>query len=301
MAADRHVGRRIVRPAPHTGDPPEHCPEGAQQLWHQGVSEGRVQQLVEFAVEFGERATCPAGLLHPFHHGLQPRQLRVRERARDPPDEPLLQDLPDLEYLGQRARVVALLGQRAEGQAVDERGQRRLADVGAVAVSDLHDVEGLECLECLADGVAADAEGLHQFGLGGQGRTGPEPAVEDQLHDLALDLAAHPRLTDRARPGKRVPGAGALRPVPLGPAFAARAVVPGVVGYAPLRHAPHRTRAGHPTSHLPTGSTVNRWLTNRQLGAFQGDIGCTSGRNGIRARSLDHPHAPSYGHAAPMT
>ncbi len=112
--------------------------------------------------------------------------------------------------LGEGAGVVVVPGQGAEGQAVDEGGEGGLADVGAVAVSDLDDVEGLEGFECLADGVAADAEVLHEFGFGGQRRAGGESAVEDELHDLAL--------------------------YPAGP---------GLLG-----HAPHRTRPGRPTSHL---------------------------------------------------
>src|SRR4051794_41196825 len=53
-------------------------------------------------------------------------------------------------------------------------------------VQHLHEVQGLERLEGLAHGVAADAQVLHQLRLGGQRRARPELAVEDQLHDRAL-------------------------------------------------------------------------------------------------------------------
>lgn len=224
VAADGQLGGGVVGPAAGAGDTQEDGPEGAEELGDERVAEGGVEEFVEVAVEFGDGFARPPGRLHPVDDGRESVQFVLREGARDPSYEAVLQDLADLEDLGERGGVAVGPGEGAEGEPVDEGGEGGLADVGAVAVPDVDYVEGLQGFEGLADGVAADAEVLHQLRLGGQGRARLELAVEDELRDLALDLAAHPT---------------------LGPAPAP----------ALLRHAPHRTLAGHPTSHLRTETT----------------------------------------------
>jgi hypothetical protein len=75
----------------------------------------------------------------------------------------------------------------AEHERVGERIERAVAHIGAEPVPDLHDVHRLERLERLAHRVPADAELVHELGLGRHRIAGPEPLLDDQLLDPVLD------------------------------------------------------------------------------------------------------------------
>ena len=98
--------------------------------------------------------------------------------------------LADLDDLLEDVVVGLAAEQPAEGQALDQRGQRHAADIGAVAVPDLDDVEGAQGLDRLPDAAAAGADGLAQLGLGGQQVARLELVAQDVLLDPGDHLLA---------------------------------------------------------------------------------------------------------------
>ena len=147
VAADGQLGGGVAGPAAGAGDTYEDGPESAEELGVERVAEGGVEEFVEGAVEFGDGLARLSGRLHPVDDGRESVQLVLREGARDPSYEAVLQDLADLEDLGERGGVAVGADEGAEGEAVDEGRRGGLADIRAVAVPDVDQVEGLQGLQ----------------------------------------------------------------------------------------------------------------------------------------------------------
>ena len=96
---------------------------------------------------------------------------------------------------GEPGRQRLQLGPHHEG--LQELGRRRAADTSSTEGADLHDPEGLEISQRLADGRLAGAQVARDTGLDDPGPRGV-PAIEDRLEQVILDLVAQHAARDRA-------------------------------------------------------------------------------------------------------
>src|SRR5690606_156465 len=168
-------------------------PEGRGELPDEVVAERGDEQGVEGAVGLDEAvALAGARLAHLVDERRQPVDLLAAEGFHKPFRHAAFEQLAHLDEVAQHLEVVVRAEQTAEGEALHQGGQAQPADVGAVAVPHLDDVERREDPDRLAHAGAAGAERLAQGGLGRQGI----PRAQLVAQDVGLD-AVHDLLPQR--------------------------------------------------------------------------------------------------------
>ncbi|MDP9609749.1 hypothetical protein JOF35_002026 [Streptomyces demainii] len=191
-AGDPRIGGHVHEVGTH---PVEGVPERLQHLAQERVVQTPVERGVKRPIGLGPHRTLCRLRLHPPHHRVQLGEVRLRYPPGQPCDQPRLHGLAQLEELEEAVLAPVVPGDGTEDQPLDHRCHRHRPDIRPEAVPDLHDAHRLERLERLPHGVTADAQQLHQLGLGGQRSARGEPLVDDQPLDAFLDVVRHPPRT----------------------------------------------------------------------------------------------------------